>query len=205
MPTSSSFVIPELFKVIRGVRVFHTYKNDDMDQGVNKYSYTLDPYSDDHRFDIRLLEVPSLKLLDGHPPFQTGTNPVWSNASETDRERIKSEWKKWQEVGENDAIATIIAEALEANLLDMPEPFDDDEQEIKTPKCYLTDGGNVYFINDGELWDAPVMTDGTFGMSNAGPVGFEDGISQENCNYCRAVEAALHLLEKRNISEGMDA
>lgn len=73
---------------------------------------------------------------------------------------------------------------------------------MPAPTCYLSDGGNVYFLHEGRLFDAPRMQDGTIGMQDAGAVGFGDGISAENVAYCKSVEATLHLLVKRNLSEG---
>jgi hypothetical protein len=79
-----------------------------------------------------------------------------------------------------------------------------DETVLPEPKRFLADGGNVYFLHKGRLYTAPIMKDESFGMADAGPVGYQDGISEQNVAYCRAVEAALQLLDIRNDSEGMD-
>lgn len=43
MPYSSQWVDPELFLSHRGIKVYHTYKDDDMEQGSRTYWFTLDP------------------------------------------------------------------------------------------------------------------------------------------------------------------
>lgn len=73
---------------------------------------------------------------------------------------------------------------------------------IPRPAEYLTDGGNVYFMHESALYTAPVMSNGSMGMEDAYPVGFDDGISEENQQYCKAIETALSLLAVRNRSEG---
>jgi hypothetical protein len=53
MPMNSEWVMPEVFLVHKEVTVYHTYKEDDVSQGVNMFWYTLDPYSDEGHFDAR--------------------------------------------------------------------------------------------------------------------------------------------------------
>ena len=76
-------------------------------------------------------------------------------------------------------------------------------EALAEPVCYLSDGGDVYFLREGVSYYAPVMIDGSFGMDDAAPVGFGTGISEENGNYCAAIAVALKLLKKRNIADGM--
>lgn len=59
MPNQTIWVEPELFLYEEGprggVHVFHTYKDNDVDQGQNFYRYVLEPLdtSDTDSFDIR--------------------------------------------------------------------------------------------------------------------------------------------------------
>jgi hypothetical protein len=43
MPTQTVWIDPELLLEHQGVRVFHTYKDDDYDQGAKCYWFTLNP------------------------------------------------------------------------------------------------------------------------------------------------------------------
>jgi hypothetical protein len=45
MPTQTNWVDPELLLDHGGVKVFHTYKNDDLDQGPNPFWFTLNSES----------------------------------------------------------------------------------------------------------------------------------------------------------------
>lgn len=79
-----------------------------------------------------------------------------------------------------------------------------EKQPVALNAAFLTDGGNCYFLHEGVLFDAPMMQDGTIGLINSGPVGFQDGISEENVAYCLAIESALKLLAIRDRSENGD-
>lgn len=117
MPTITTYVAPELFKVIGGYKVYHTYKNNDREQGARTYAFTLNAHSDEEDFDVRVLEVPAVKLLDNHPPFKVNSDPAWANATAEERAIISQQWKVWQATGEEDAIAKVIEEAMAAGLL----------------------------------------------------------------------------------------
>ena len=121
MPSVTTSVAPELFKLIRGVKVFYTYKDDDMDQGANSYWFTLHEDSDEMHFDVRDLDVPARKLLDSHPPLKTSSDPVWANASASERAKIDKEWEAWHTTGKSEVIVKIIDEALAAGLLKLPD------------------------------------------------------------------------------------
>jgi hypothetical protein len=75
---------------------------------------------------------------------------------------------------------------------------------LQKPARHLSDGGNVYFLHEGALFTAPILKDGSFGMEDASPVGWDDGLSPQNIDYCRGIESALRFLDVRNDSEGMD-
>ena len=56
MPYSSQWVEPELFVSHNGVRVYHVYKNDDVDKGAREFWFTTDELEgegSDFEFDIR--------------------------------------------------------------------------------------------------------------------------------------------------------
>lgn len=65
MPTTTTWVDPDLFLTHNGVNVFHTYKDDDVEQGQSFCWYTLNCCEDDHAFDVR-------DLTDEHVPFDDG-------------------------------------------------------------------------------------------------------------------------------------
>lgn len=58
MPYSSEWVEPEVFMEHNGTKVYHIYKDDDIDQGPRFYWFTLDPVNgsdtdQEHVFDVR--------------------------------------------------------------------------------------------------------------------------------------------------------
>jgi len=70
MPYSpGKLVRPELALQYRGVRIYHTYRNDEMDSGRMAYWFTTNPNEDEplQRFDVRELKswetVPSLSSV----------------------------------------------------------------------------------------------------------------------------------------------
>jgi hypothetical protein len=61
MPYRQVFEMPALFAEIEGHRVFHTYKNDNLDEPVNGHRFTLDPYTDEFdRLDIDIRTLPGV-------------------------------------------------------------------------------------------------------------------------------------------------
>lgn len=117
MPYATNWSDPEIFTSINGVRVFHTYKEDNVDEGRSRYFYTLNGNDDESSFDVRTLKVPSINLLDTHPPYMSDSYDHWKNASTEERETMKQQWSEWHASGEEDAIKAIIKEALESGLL----------------------------------------------------------------------------------------
>lgn len=157
MPNATDWTSAEMFKKINGVDVFHTYKDDDIDQGINKYRYTLDKDSDDHSFDVRQLKVPSIGLLDAHPPYKTDSCREWLVATSAEKDAISAQWEKWHrdgDGGEMTAIATVIEEALTLNLLDIPEvsgeTADHPEDEYVRP---VSIQGGLATLEDGTTVD----------------------------------------------------
>ena len=130
MPSVTTSATAELFKIINGVKVFHTYRNDDMDQGASTYRYTLDPELDTKHFDVRRIDVPATALLDSHPPFKTDSNPDWANADASERAKIDQEWEVWLATGETQVIVEIIDQALQAGLLELPPIEESDGEDV---------------------------------------------------------------------------
>jgi hypothetical protein len=104
MPWQTTYVEPEVFLRFRGVTVYHTYKNDDINQGTRTYSFTL---SRDCAEDSCSCErAPCKNLFDvrglpnwsepPHPPFLTAANiaanqKAWAryHANRTEEKHIR--------------------------------------------------------------------------------------------------------------------
>lgn len=56
MPWRTEFVEPEVALEHKGVKVYHTYRHDDVNDLEKDYWFTLDPVSDEHQFDVRDLK-----------------------------------------------------------------------------------------------------------------------------------------------------
>ena len=73
MPTKSTFMTPELFVEHKGIKVYCTYKNDDIENnGASDYHFTLDPVNggyEEGSFDVR--DLPTWKEP-AHPPYLNG-------------------------------------------------------------------------------------------------------------------------------------
>lgn len=147
MPTVTTWTDPEVFFEHKGRKVFHTYDNDDIDQGKNTYRYTIDGQSDDNSFDVRgFAQCPSNGLLDGHPPFMCeDANPDWKDTSPFERVAIEGQWKAWSADygGEDQAIKAVIREALDLGLLDTS--FEDEKLSV------ITNGDSPRWISDDDL------------------------------------------------------
>lgn len=61
MPYKTIWVKPEVFLEHNSVTVYHTYRDDDIDQGTDRYWFRLDQEENDGKFDIR--DVDPLNLL----------------------------------------------------------------------------------------------------------------------------------------------
>lgn len=113
MPYTSDSIQAEEFLHHNMVRVYHTYKNDDMDQGSKQYQFTLDPYgsesSDETRFDVRSLDVPAAAKFNDHPPYITLATPS--------DDPVRQEWEKWRTETEPAIINEVIIQAIDAGIL----------------------------------------------------------------------------------------
>src|SRR5512136_1940236 len=87
MPTQTVWIDPELLLEHQGIRVFHTYKNDDYNQGAKRYWFTLNPQCGEldqlcderpcrHVFDARGL---STWREPAKPPYCTGAHDTPEN------------------------------------------------------------------------------------------------------------------------------
>lgn len=128
MPIATQDIEAEEFLRHNNVCVYRTYDNDDIDNGVNPYWFTLDPYGregdDMTRFDVRSLDVPAAAKLKEHPPCITPSTPV--------DDPVRLQWVRWDESVEPAIIKEMIIEAIEAGLVRFERHADDDE----------LDGGN---------------------------------------------------------------
>ena len=111
MPIQTVWVEPELLVEHQGVRVFHTYKEDDYNQGTKHYWFTvnslcgeLDRLCDDqpcrHVFDVR--ELSTWQEPD-KPPYCTGANDTPEN---------RKAWERYWE-SEQAAIQAALRTAIE--------------------------------------------------------------------------------------------
>lgn len=140
MPTKTETVEAELFMEHQGVKVYHTYIDDDMDQGENKYDFTLHElgvtqYGDDGVvFDVR--QLPTWKAP-VQPPFtnEVVSPSMWDRCvkqglitreerekavkSNTKRQQAKLEamWRSFHESVEPGAIQAAIKEAIEKGFI----------------------------------------------------------------------------------------
>lgn len=124
MPTITIWADPEVYLTHKGVTVFHTYADDDKENGKSASQFTLDGCSDEHPFLITDLDVPSRALLANTPPFLCATiNPLFAWATEEQKAEWKKQWEDWfKHGGTFDAIKkTIITEAIDQGLLTAPE------------------------------------------------------------------------------------
>ena len=118
MPYRTVSARAAVFMRHRGVRGYHVYKDDEVEQGPRCYSFTLDPYgseSDEHSSDVREL---STWQEPPHPPYLTGDNDTPTN---------RSAWDRWHNEGvETKAVKTAIRAALDSGELRLPEEREQD-------------------------------------------------------------------------------
>lgn len=118
MPCKTEWVDPELFMEHAGVKIYHTYVDDDVDQGRNSNIFSTEAYDDEHQFHVRDLDVPSRKLLDAHPPFLSeSSSPEWVTATSQQKDQWRKEWADWLAAGETAVIRAMIIEAIEAGII----------------------------------------------------------------------------------------
>lgn len=72
MPYKTIWVEPEVFLEHNGVTVYHTYKDDDIEEGARCYWFTLQELGGEYEgaFDVRDLDTD--KLLANHPTHNSG-------------------------------------------------------------------------------------------------------------------------------------
>lgn len=118
MPSQSIWVDPDVFMTHNGVSVYHTYVDDDVEQGECRYTFTTDSAADDNRFDVRQLNVPSQSRLSIAPaPFLSKSNPEFVAASEEQKAQWDQQWDAWFDFGEREVIKTIVTEAIDMGLI----------------------------------------------------------------------------------------
>ena len=113
MPYETCWTDPEVFLTRAGVKVYYTYKDDDINQGRRWHHFTTHEFDDEGAFDVR--ELDSNRLLDQHPPY--------INASRTPEENLELQrrWDRWYEEGMPNAIRAIIIAAIDAGLITASE------------------------------------------------------------------------------------
>ena len=93
MPYKTVWIKPGLFLKHRGVRVFHLYKDDNVDQGARRFSFTVS--LDCNELDSGCEDRPCRHVFDVHdlstwqappqPPYCTGPNKTPENRAAWDR------------------------------------------------------------------------------------------------------------------------
>lgn len=111
MPYKTQYVAPKLFMEHNGVKVYHTYKNDDIDDRVYRYDYTLSADNCENNFDIRDLEVSETELLKNKPKFMS-----LDDSAEL-RKVLQTAWDNWNNIEEPKAIKCIIKSAIDKGLI----------------------------------------------------------------------------------------
>ena len=118
MPMQTVWVEPELYFEHAGVKLFHTYKHDDVDQGVKRYWFTLNQECGveecgceeepcEHVFDARALSTWQPPV---QPPYCTGENDTPAN---------HAAWQRyWQE--EEVAFKAAMVAAIESGTARQP-------------------------------------------------------------------------------------
>ena len=126
MPYLSQWVAPEVFLTHNGVTIYHTYKDDDWEQGPQTYWFVTDEMaSQDDGFDVR--ELPLWPGVNQHPPFMTEetaraqgfkSRVEWFH--HPDHEKVRAKWAVWNKAGEPEAIRKTLTDAIDRGLLTNP-------------------------------------------------------------------------------------
>lgn len=119
MPYQTVFVPPELFLTHNGVKVYHCYKNDDIEDYIHKHWYTLNAQQDNEedKFDIREIDVPEKEQLNAHPPYIGTVNPEWVAADQAQRQIMGKKWEEWLQIGFLNAAHNIVTSAIDKGIL----------------------------------------------------------------------------------------
>lgn len=95
MPYKTVFINAELFFSYRDIDVYHTYEHDEIEQGENRYWFTLDSESaEDERIDFDPRDFPN-SVVNEHtkPPFLCGE--PFESMSATGKAYTGAAWKCW--------------------------------------------------------------------------------------------------------------
>lgn len=127
MPYKEIRVAPALFLQHQGVKIYHTYPEDQVAAGPSTYHYTTDRLHDGDelvKFDVRDLKTTNAQLLKAHPPFLTASDERWQMADDATREQWRQEWKEWTDHGERQAIKAVLREAIRTGLISRESVID---------------------------------------------------------------------------------
>ena len=118
MPMTSEWIAPEIFTTHNGVIIYHTYNDEELDQGQNTYWFTTshNDCEPEFHFDARELDVPARAQLGGHPPYISSTTD-----SAIEKQRKETLWAKWRE-REPEIMREIIHQAIEGGILVQDQP-----------------------------------------------------------------------------------
>lgn len=117
MPYQTVWVEPEEFLEYKGVTVYHTYRDDDIDQGILFEKFVLSTNSDAEPFWLRELDVDNTHLLDAHPPYASESYPEWQAANKEERRKILAAWRVWHDTGYDEAKRAVLKAAIDKGLL----------------------------------------------------------------------------------------
>lgn len=125
--TTTRKVKPELVLSRKGVSIYRTYDDDDVDQGRSMFYFVCAPEDSDHEsyFDIRTLDAPpSGPKLSDHPPFI-------NSRLEHDAE-LHARWKAWQDTGQDAAIQNHLNHLIDSGHFDKWRVLDDVEYYVRS-------------------------------------------------------------------------
>lgn len=101
MPYKTVYVKPKRFLSYKGVEIYHTYKDDDIDGGENTFYYTQTGF--DECFDVRNLKTWIWPL---HPEYTSGVNGK-------KLKKLEAEWEIFHNETQPKAIRKAIKEAID--------------------------------------------------------------------------------------------
>jgi hypothetical protein len=117
MPYKREWEEPTLFFVHK-IGVYHTYEDDDFDQGQRHHYYTLSCTSDEHPFNIR--ELAEKVGLSVEPGIMCKSGPEWAAAGPEKRDEVRLAWTHWNNFGENEAHKAVLRLAIDKGILTRP-------------------------------------------------------------------------------------
>ncbi len=154
MPFMEIDMPAKLFLKHNGVNIYHAYKDNDTNQGAEKYSFsTSRNYTDaEYIFDVRVLDVPASESLDDHPPLLKSTD------SANERATLELMWASWNETGETECIKNIIRQAIDGGLIKDPDLEEDDEDPFDEAQA-ISEGWRLH-VPEGRILIARVVPGG---------------------------------------------